>query len=136
MKEIFVVAAIIEHDKKILCMQRGKDKNDYTSFKWEFPGGKIEEGETKEEALKREIMEEMNLSIEIKSHFCDIRHVYPDFILNMYCFKCSSSTQEFELNVHNDFKWLKKSKLNTLDWAPADKPIIDKLMEVNNEVIL
>ena len=68
--------------------------------------------------------------------------MYPDIrlqteeILNMYCFKCSSNSHELELNVHNDFKWLEKSNLNTLDWAPADKPIIDKLMEVNNEVIL
>lgn len=129
MKEIFVVAAIIEHDNKILCMQRGEDKHYYTSFKWEFPGGKIEEGETNEEALKREIMEEMNLNVELKSRFCDIRHIYPDFILNMFCFKCSSNTKEFRLNVHNDFKWLSKSQLYILDWAPADKPIIDKLME-------
>lgn len=129
MKEIFVVAAIIENDNKILCMQRGKDKHEYTSFKWEFPGGKIEEGETKENALKREIFEEMNLEIEIKKHFCDIRHVYPDFILNMYCFKCIALKTEFKLNVHNDYKWLSKKELGDLDWAPADKPIIDKLME-------
>ena len=129
MKEIFVVAAIIEHENKILCMQRGKDKHEYTSFKWEFPGGKIEEGETKENALRREILEEMDLRVKIKNRFCDIHYAYPDFVLNMYCYKCSVSTKKFKLNVHNDFKWLNKSDLNELDWVPADKPIIDKLME-------
>lgn len=129
MKQIYVVAAIIEFDNKILCMQRGKDKHEYTSFKWEFPGGKIEEGETKENALRREILEEMDLQVKIGNHFCDIHYTYPDFVLNMYCYLCSVTTKKFKLNVHNDFKWLNKSDLNGLDWAPADKAIIDKLME-------
>ena len=127
MKEIFVVAGVIEKDNKILCMQRSESKFDYISYKWEFPGGKIESGETKEQALKREIQEEMEMDIEINSHLIDIRHEYPDFIINMYCFKCTTSAENFKLNVHKDYKWLDKSQLEQLDWAPADKPIIDKL---------
>jgi len=131
MKEIYVVAAIIENDNKILCMQRGKDKNDYTSFKWEFPGGKIEDGETKKAALKREIKEELDIAVEIKNFYCNIRYCYPDFILNMDCFKCITKSLDIKLKVHKDFKWLSKTNLNNLDWAPADKPIIYKLMEEN-----
>ena len=129
MKEIYVVAGIIEYDEKILCMQRGVGKYEYVSLKWEFPGGKIENGETKEIALKRELQEEMELDVDIAEYFCQVRHKYPDFILNMYCFKCVALKSEFKLNVHNDFKWLPKTELCCLDWAPADKIIIDKLME-------
>ncbi len=124
-----IVAAIIEYEDKILCMQRGKDKHEYTSFKWEFRGGKIEEGETKENALRREILEEMDLQVKIQNHFCDIHYRYPDFVLNMNCYKCSVSKKELKLNVHNYFKWLNKYDFKEMYWALVDKPIIDKLME-------
>lgn len=127
-KHIEVVAGIIEHNGKILCMQRAVGKYDYVSLKWEFPGGKIEQGETKEEALKRELIEEMEMVIDISEHFIDISYEYPDFTMNMYCFKCSAKSDKFVLNVHNDFKWLEKKELKSIDWAPADIKIIDKLM--------
>ena len=129
MKHIEVVAGIIEFDGKILCMQRDKGKFDYVSYKWEFPGGKIEVGETKEEALKRELKEEMELDVEVLGHFIDVYHEYPDFTMNMYCFRCKAKTSKFLMNVHHDLKWLEIKELNTLDWAPADKPIVKKLQE-------
>ncbi len=129
MKHIEVVAGIIEYNDKILCMQRDKGKFDYVSFKWEFPGGKIEEGETKEEALKRELREEMEMDVEITNHFLDISHEYPDFTMNMYVFKCKAKSEKFVMNVHHDFKWLPLTEISSLDWAPADKPAVEKLLE-------
>lgn len=128
MKHIEVVAGIIEFDGKILCMQRDKGKFDYVSYKWEFPGGKIEEGETKEEALKRELREEMEMDVDITEHFLDISHEYADFTMNMYCFKCKAKSEEFVMNVHHDFKWLPLSEIASLDWAPADLPAVKKLL--------
>ena len=128
MKHIEVVAAVIEHNGKILCMQRDQGKYDYVSFKWEFPGGKIEPGETKEQALKRELMEEMELNVEVVEHFLDVNHTYPDFTMNMYSFRCTTNSDKFKLNVHKDFKWLPLSELKTLEWAPADMPIVNKLI--------
>ena len=129
MKHIEVVAGIIEYNDKILCMQRDKGKFDYVSFKWEFTGGKIEEGETKEEALKRELREEMEMDVEITNHFLDISHEYPDFTMNMYVFKCKAKSEKFVMNVHHDFKWLPLTEISSLDWAPADKPAVEKLLE-------
>ncbi len=128
MKIIEVVSAVIIKDDKILCMKRDESKYDYISYKWEFPGGKIEQGETWEEALNRELSEEMNLLVEIKGLFCNIEHDYPDFKLIMHCFECTPLRDDFVLNVHKDSKWLSKNELRTLDWADADKKIVDKLL--------
>ena len=129
MKEIFVVAGIIENNNKILCMQRDKGKFEYVSYKWEFPGGKIEEGETKQEALVRELREEMEMEVDVNEHLTDVYYEYPDFTMNMYCFKCKAHSDKFVLNVHHDFKWLKKEDLMSVDWAPADVPIVEKILE-------
>ena len=130
-KHIEVVAAVIEHDGKILCMERDQGKYDYVSFKWEFPGGKIEQGETKEEALARELREEMEMSVEIKKHFLDVYHEYPDFTINMYSYLCVAKNTEFKMNVHHDFVWLEKNQIEKLDWAAADFPIVKKIIEEN-----
>ena len=131
MKKIEVVAAIIVWKGRILCVQRPKNKLNYISEKFEFPGGKIEEGETKEEALSRELMEELELSAKIKSFFLTVVHEYPDFELTMHSFLCEVDTQELILKEHIDQKWLKIEELSTLDWAAADIPVVDKL--ISNE---
>ncbi len=128
MKKIEVVAAVIHHNEKILCVQRGDNKYNYIAFKYEFPGGKIEEGETNEEAIKREILEELNLNITIDSNFITVNHEYPDFTLIMHSYICSCSVPELQLSEHIDYKWLDKTELKPLDWAAADIPIVDKLI--------
>lgn len=128
MKKVEVVAAVIFHNNKILCVQRGENKYSYISFKYEFPGGKVENGETNEAAIKREILEELNLEISIDSQFLTVNHEYPDFILTMHSFICFCDNPSIELSEHIDCKWLDKTELKTLDWAAADVPIVDKLI--------
>ena len=128
MKNIEVVAGIIYCKNQILCVQRPKNKLHYISEKFEFPGGKIEEGETQKEALKREILEELNISTKIKSLFMTVVHEYPDFELTMHTFICEVETKELTLVEHIDQKWLTLKELKTLDWAAADIPIVNKLM--------
>lgn len=128
MKKIKVVAAVIFWNDLVLCVQRPKNKLFYISEKFEFPGGKIEEGETEEEALKRELLEELNLTVEIKSFFMTVEHEYPDFELTMHSFICEVDSGELILHEHIDKKWLKINELNSLDWAEADIPIVEKLI--------
>lgn len=120
MKHYEVVAAVISHEGKILCMQRGKTKFDYTSYKWEFPGGKIELSETPEDALRREIHEEMDMEIEVGRHIITVEHAYPDFSITMQCFLCTTGSKEFTMREHHAFKWLLPDELLGLDWAGAD----------------
>jgi 8-oxo-dGTP diphosphatase len=131
MKKIEVVAGVIFWKDSVLCVQRPKNKYHYISEKFEFPGGKIEADETKEEALHRELLEELNISIKIKSYFVTVVHEYPDFKLTMHSFICEVDSKELTLQEHIDQKWLKINELNTLDWAAADIPIVDKL--ISNE---
>jgi 8-oxo-dGTP diphosphatase len=128
MKKIEVVAAVVCFKDQILCVQRPKNKLNYISEKYEFPGGKIEEGETQEGALRRELIEELNISVEIKSFFLTVVHQYPDFELTMHSFMCKVETKELTLNEHIDQKWLVLNELTKLDWAAADIPIVDKLI--------
>jgi 8-oxo-dGTP diphosphatase len=128
MKKIKVVAGVIFFEDMILCVQRPKNKLHYISEKFEFPGGKIENGETNEEALHRELLEELNLSTKIKSYFLTVFHKYPDFELTMYSFICQVDSKEVTLNEHIDQKWLKINELTALDWAAADIPIVEKLV--------
>jgi len=127
MKHIEVVAAVIYKGNKILCVKRGKHKFDYISLKFEFPGGKIELGETKEEALLREIKEELDMNIEIQKEFLTVFFEYPDFKITMHSFICACKSDVFNLKEHVEFKWLLNTELSTLDWAAADMPIVEKL---------
>ena len=128
MKKIEVVAGIIFFQNQILCVQRPKNKLYYISEKFEFPGGKIEKGETEKEALQRELFEELSISIKIKSFYTTVVHEYPDFELTMHSFICEVDTKELTLNEHISLKWLTVSELRDLDWAAADVPIVDKLV--------
>ena len=131
MKTIRVVAAVIKAVNKtgesiIFVTQRG-----YGEFKggWEFPGGKIESGETKEQALVREIKEELNIEISVDKFAIDIEYQYPNFYLFMSCFMCSIKEGSIELLEHNDGKWITKEELNTLNWLPADIDAVNYLKE-------
>ena len=127
MKHIEVVAGVIYQEDKILCVRRGKHKFDYLSLKFEFPGGKIEDGETKEDALLREIKEELEMNIEIQKEFLTVFYEYPDFKITMYSFICICKSDSFILKEHVEFKWLLNTELSSLDWADADIPIVKKL---------
>ena len=126
MKTIKVVAAVIKRNNKIFVTQRG-----YGEFKdgWEFPGGKVEKGETKEEALIREIKEELDTVIKVDSYLDTIEYDYPDFHLSMDCFICSIVEGNLVLKEHEDSKWIKKEEIDTLNWLPADLVILDKVKE-------
>lgn len=128
MKKIEVVAGVIYWKGLILCVQRPPNKYNYISEKFEFPGGKVELGETQEAALHRELLEELNLSVIIKSFFCTVVHEYPDFELTMHSFICEVESNELTLMEHIDYKWLKINELQALDWAAADVPIVKKLV--------
>ena len=127
-KKIEVVAGIIIINDEVLCVQRPINKYDYISEKFEFPGGKIENGETKREALKRELIEELNIEPNITDLYLTVVHQYPDFELTMHSFICKASSMTLSLNEHISYKWLTKEKLFSLDWAAADLPIVQKLM--------
>lgn len=124
MKVVNVVAAIILQDEKILATQRA-----YGDFKggWEFPGGKIENGESKEDALKREIMEELVIQINIKEFFHQVEYDYEKFHLSMGCFICTIDSGNLTLKEHGNAKWLRQDELESVDWLPADLGIIEKL---------
>lgn len=127
MKHLTVIAAIIINNNEILCLQRKESKYPYISKKYEFPGGKIEEGETKIQALKREIKEELNTEVDVGEKFTTVTHEYPDFSITMHCYFCSVNDRTMELKEHIDHKWLGTDLLHSLDWAEADLPVIKKL---------
>lgn len=124
MKTIRVVAAIILDDDKIFATQRG-----YGEFKdgWEFPGGKIDEGETSEEALVREIKEELDTEIEVINLLDTVEYDYPNFHLSMDCFICKIRSGKLVLKEHEAAKWLTKETLYSVDWLPADLGLIPKI---------
>jgi len=128
MKHIEVVAAVIIVDQKILCVQRDKNKHDYISYKYEFPGGKVEKGETHEAALTREIREELRMDITIDRPYLTVEHAYPDFNITLHCFLCSCEYPHLTLTEHIDAKWMPIDLIATLDWAEADIKVVDKIV--------
>lgn len=124
MKTIKVVAAIIIQGEKVFATQRG-----YGEFKdgWEFPGGKIEAGETPQEALVREIKEELDIEIEVGELLDVVEYDYPKFHLSMDCFICKIKSGELVLKEHEAAKWLMKDTLDSVEWLPADQGLIEKI---------
>ena len=127
-KRSTVAAAIICREGMIFATQRG-----YGEWKdwWEFPGGKIEPGETPEEALKREIREELSAGISIDEYLCTVEYDYPQFHLTMHCYMCHVESGTLTLKEHEAARWLKKEELESVKWLPADWQIIEKLKTQN-----
>jgi 8-oxo-dGTP diphosphatase len=126
MKTIPVVAAIIQKDGRILATQRGYGEQ---KDGWEFPGGKIEPGETPEEALVREIREELAMEVQVKRHVVDVAWDYPTFHLEMACFLCSIAEGSPHLLEHEAARWLEPADIDSVDWLPADVLVVDALKE-------
>ena len=124
MKTIEVVAAIIIKNGQVFATQRG-----YGDWKgwWEFPGGKMEPGESPEEALRREILEELDAEIGIESLLETVEWDYPAFHLTMHCFRCTLVSESLHLNEHEASAWLTNENLHTVKWLPADEGLIPKI---------
>ena len=127
-KTIEVVAAIIIRDGKLFATQRG-----YGEWKdwWEFPGRKIEPEESQEDALKREIREELATEIEVGTLLSTIEYDYPKFHLTMHCYLCTIISGELSLLEHEDARWLTTDELDSVKWLPADKDVIEKLITIS-----
>ena len=126
-KRIEVVAAIILEKERIFATQRG-----YGEFKdgWEFPGGKMEQGETPQQALRREIKEELDTEIEVGDLIDTVEYDYPTFHLTMHCFFCTIKSGDLVLKEHEAAKWLTRETLDSVDWLPADKGLIEKIKDI------
>lgn len=124
MKRIEVVAAVIRRDGKYFATQRG-----YGEFKdyWEFPGGKMEPGESREQALRREIREELDTEIRVEDFLMTVDYDYPAFHLTMHCFLCAVVSGRLELKEHESAMWLAPQDLRTVNWLPADEAVVEKL---------
>lgn len=123
-----VVAAVIEHEGEILCMQKGETRFAYTSHHWEFPGGKVEAGETPQQALRRELLEEMDYDVEVGEHLITVTHHYPDFSITLAAYRCTACDRHFVMREHAAHCWLPPAQLLTLNWCAADLPIAKELL--------
>lgn len=126
MKAIEVVAAIIKKGNCVFATQRGY--GDYKDW-WEFPGGKMEAGETPEEALAREIREELSTNISVDKFLYTVDYDYPQFHLKMHCYMCSLLSEALHLNEHEAAKWLNSEDIHSVNWLPADEILLPMIVE-------
>ena len=126
MKHIHVTCAIIERDGRILAAQRSATMS--LPLKWEFPGGKIDPGETAEECLQRELLEELGVHVCLSKSLPNSTHHYPNFAITLYPFLCTIASGEIVLHEHTAISWLPPTELHSLDWAEADVPVIESYL--------
>lgn len=128
LKRVEVVAAVIVRGNTLLATQRG-----YGEWEgwWEFPGGKVETGETPEQALAREISEELNATITVGDYLCTVEYDYPTFHLSMRCYVCSLVNEDFQLIEHEAARWLTRAHLDEVGWLPADVQVVDAVKGAN-----
>lgn len=124
-----VVAAVVTDGERYFCTQRARTRFAYTSEKFEFPGGKIEPGETEPQALQRELHEELDMDVVIERKICTVHHDYPDFSITLAAYQCRLADPHFLLKEHESYRWVKLSELSTLDFAAADRKIIAVLQK-------
>jgi 8-oxo-dGTP diphosphatase len=129
-KTMRVACAIIEQDDKILAVQRSERMN--LPLKWEFPGGKIHQGEPPEQCVVREVSEELSLQVAVVRSLSPVSHEYPDFSVTLYPFICSVVSGEITLHEHKALLWLSSPELWSLDWVVADFPIISAYCKQRN----
>ena len=128
-KHVNVAAALVFNDGKIFATKRGDSPFPYVAHKYEFPGGKIESGERGEDAVKRELVEELNMDVEVGSLYASHTHEYPDFIITLYIYECTMKS-DFVLKEHEGFAWFAPAELNIDEWAPADADILEGIKRV------
>lgn len=128
MRHFHVACAIIEEEGKVLAAQRSATMS--LPLKWEFPGGKIETGESPEECLMRELMEELGVSVLVGTALSPATHGYPDFAVTLYPFTCRLAGGVITMHEHHDLKWIEPPRMRELDWAAADLPVISEYLEL------
>lgn len=126
-KHLNVVCAVIHDGDKILCIQRLRKGPNYIAEHWEFPGGKVNEGESDYEALRREILEEMDWNIYVGAKLGSVEYDYPDFSISLTAYDCMAHDNDFKLLEHIDSCWLKPEEFSKLNWSEADAALIKQL---------
>ena len=132
MKQLEVVAGILLHQGQVLCVQRGTNQHSYIAYKYEFPGGKIEPGETPEAALMRELQEELHKTVKVTPEqlFTEITHQYEDFAVHVRFYLCPVADRQLQDTEHVAIKWVAPSAIEQLDWVEADREIVKQVAQI------